>query len=46
MQTPASVARHPLHPMLVPIPIGLWIGSLACDLCRPAHRPGCRRWPS
>jgi uncharacterized membrane protein len=32
MQTPASVARHPLHPMLVPIPIGLWIGSLACDL--------------
>ena len=32
MHTPASVARHPLHPMLVPIPIGLWIGSLACDL--------------
>ena len=32
MQPPASVARHPLHPMLVPIPIGLWIGSLACDL--------------
>ena len=32
MHTPASVARHPLHPMLVPIPIGLWIGSLVCDL--------------
>jgi uncharacterized membrane protein len=32
MHTRASVAGHPLHPMLVPIPIGLWIGSLACDL--------------
>jgi len=32
MQTPASIARHPIHPMLVPIPIGLWIFSLVCDL--------------
>lgn len=32
MQTPASIARHPLHPMLVPVPIGLWIFSLICDL--------------
>ena len=32
MRTPASVARHPIHPMLVPIPIGLWIFSLVCDL--------------
>jgi uncharacterized membrane protein len=32
MQTPASIARHPIHPMLVPIPIGLWIFSFACDL--------------
>lgn len=32
MRTPASVARHPIHPMLVPIPIGCWILSLACDL--------------
>ena len=32
MRTPASVARHPIHPMLVPVPIGLWIFSLACDI--------------
>ena len=32
MRTPASVARHPIHPMLVPIPIGLWIFSFICDL--------------
>ena len=32
MRTPASVAGHPIHPMLVTIPIGLWIFSLACDL--------------
>jgi len=31
MRTPASIARHPIHPMLVPIPIGLWIFSLVCD---------------
>ena len=37
MQTPASIARHPIHPMLVPIPIGLWIFSLVCDL---VHRFG------
>jgi len=32
MRTPASIARHPIHPMLVPIPIGLltisgWLGG-------------------
>ena len=32
MRTPASIARHPIHPMLVPLPIGLWIFSLICDL--------------
>ena len=32
MRTPASIARHPIHPMIVPIPIGLWLFSLACDL--------------
>jgi uncharacterized membrane protein len=34
MRTPASIAKHPIHPMLVAIPIGLWIFSLACDLIR------------
>jgi uncharacterized membrane protein len=28
----AKIAKHPLHPMLVPIPLGLWIFSLVCDL--------------
>jgi len=39
MRTPAQIAGHPIHPMLVPIPIGLWIFSLACDLIglRSAH---------
>jgi uncharacterized membrane protein len=32
MQTPASIAKHPIHPMLITIPIGLWIFSLICDL--------------
>lgn len=32
MRTPASIARHPIHPMLVALPIGLWVFSLFCDL--------------
>jgi uncharacterized membrane protein len=32
METRASVAEHPIHPMLIPFPIALWIFSLACDL--------------
>jgi uncharacterized membrane protein len=32
MQTPASIARHPIHPMLITIPVGLWIFSFVCDL--------------
>lgn len=36
MHTPAQVAKHPIHPMLVPIPIGLWIFSLICDLVHAA----------
>jgi uncharacterized membrane protein len=32
MRTPASIAGHPIHPMLVTIPIGLWLFSLVCDL--------------
>jgi uncharacterized membrane protein len=37
MRTPANIARHPIHPMLVPIAIGLWVFSLVCDL---VHRFG------
>ena len=32
MRTPASIAGHPIHPMLIPLPIGMWILSFACDL--------------
>lgn len=32
MHTPASIARHPIHPMLVTIPVGLWVFSFVCDL--------------
>ena len=34
MKTPANIARHPIHPMLVAIPIGRWVMSLVCDLVR------------
>ena len=34
MRTPASIFKHPIHPMLIVFPIGLWIFSLACDLIR------------
>jgi uncharacterized membrane protein len=39
MRTPASIAGHPIHPMLVPIPIGLWIFSLVCDLIHAGGSP-------
>jgi uncharacterized membrane protein len=32
MRTPASIAGHPIHPMLVPIAIGCFIFSFASDL--------------
>ena len=40
MRTPANIAKHPIHPMLVPLPIGLWIFSLVCDLISLADYPG------
>jgi uncharacterized membrane protein len=33
MRTPASISGHPIHPMLITIPVGLFIFSLVCDLC-------------
>ena len=44
MRTPASVAGHPIHPMLVPIAIGLWIFSFVCDLFFLSGRAGA--WPT
>jgi uncharacterized membrane protein len=32
MSSPASIAKHPIHPMLVVLPIGLWIFSLVSDV--------------
>jgi uncharacterized membrane protein len=32
MASPASFQKHPIHPMLVPFPIALWIFSFACDV--------------
>ncbi|HSB12502.1 MAG TPA: DUF2231 domain-containing protein [Blastocatellia bacterium] len=32
MASPASVLKHPIHPMLVALPIGLWIFSLVSDV--------------
>jgi len=32
MRTPASIAGHPIHPMLIVFPVGLLIFSLVCDL--------------
>ncbi len=32
MASPASVAKHPIHPMFVVFPIGLWVFSFVMDL--------------
>ena len=30
MSTRASVHNHPIHPMLIVFPIGLWVFSVVC----------------
>lgn len=32
MASPASVGKHPVHPMIIPFPIALWIFSLVADV--------------
>jgi uncharacterized membrane protein len=32
MSSPASIGGHPIHPMLIPFPIALWVFSLIADL--------------
>ncbi|MBD0370857.1 MAG: DUF2231 domain-containing protein [Pyrinomonadaceae bacterium] len=32
MSSPASIAGHPIHPMLIPFPIALWVFSLIADI--------------
>ncbi|PYX76959.1 MAG: hypothetical protein DMG78_00250 [Acidobacteria bacterium] len=42
MASPASIKKHPMHPILVALPIGLWIFALVCDLVRAAG--GAANW--
>ena len=44
MASPASIKKHPIHPMLVALPIGLWIFALVCDVVRAAS--GAANWGS
>jgi len=32
MQSPASISRSAVHPLLIALPVGLWVASLLCDL--------------
>jgi uncharacterized membrane protein len=32
MASPASIGRHPVHPMFIPFPIALWFFSLVADV--------------
>jgi uncharacterized membrane protein len=32
MASPASIKKHPIHPILVSLPIGLWTFALVCDV--------------
>jgi uncharacterized membrane protein len=32
MSSPASIKKHPVHPMLVGFPIGPWVFALVCDV--------------
>lgn len=40
MSSPASIKKHPLHPMLVASPIGLWVFALVCDIVNVASGNG------
>ncbi|HEX8139367.1 MAG TPA: DUF2231 domain-containing protein [Pyrinomonadaceae bacterium] len=32
MASPASIGGHPIHPMIIPFPIALWVFSLIADV--------------
>ncbi|RJP75100.1 MAG: DUF2231 domain-containing protein [Candidatus Zixiibacteriota bacterium] len=32
MASPASIKKHPIHPMLIPLPIGLWVFSVISEI--------------
>ena len=43
MASPASVRKHPLHPMLVAVPIGLWVFAVVCDVVAASGETGAWR---
>lgn len=40
MSSPASIKDHPIHPMIVGVPIGLWVFSLVSDIIYAARWGG------
>lgn len=36
MRTPARIAGHPIHPMMIALPIGLWVFGIVCFAVRMA----------
>jgi uncharacterized membrane protein len=40
MSSPASIKKHPLHPMVVGVPIGLWVFALVCDVVHALNGNG------
>src|SRR5690348_15389559 len=32
MHTPATFMKHPIHPMLIAVPLGMWSFSVVCDI--------------
>src|SRR5947209_2516464 len=45
MSSPASIMRHPIHPMLIPFPIALWIFSFVGDIIYVVrYRPNYTNW--
>ena len=39
MEARARIAGHPIHPILIPLPIGLWVFSLVADIVYRAGGP-------
>lgn len=42
MASPASIKKHPIHPMLIVFPIGLWVFSIVSQILGQGSR---RRFP-
>ncbi|HEX9005954.1 MAG TPA: DUF2231 domain-containing protein [Bacteroidota bacterium] len=40
MSSPASLKDHPIHPLLITLPVGMWVFSLASDIIYAAQWGG------